>query len=274
MKKATARQGKPIPFYKLHGAGNDILVVQSKDLPKTPKASFFQRMAHRRLGIGCDQIMEVLSLKPLSAQVWNSDGSKAEMCANGGRVFLFLAALKGWISKGKTKEIPIKISGKAYKGVKMGKNFGLCLGEPKLFGCQEIAVLGATVAFENVSVGNPHAVIFLEEAKLPNYSLEKYGPLVETHSHFPDRTNVHFVRSYEKRGSKAYAEVEVWERGAGATLSCGSGAVAVAAVLQKRTGVNVIQVKMTDFLLDVKFQGKEAYLSGPSVLVAEGKYFR
>ena len=87
MQKGRARQGTR--FHKLHGAGNDLLVLTSSELPKANKAAFIRRIAHRQLGIGCDQIMEVLSKKPLAIQVWNQDGSKAEMCANGSRTFLF-----------------------------------------------------------------------------------------------------------------------------------------------------------------------------------------
>lgn len=276
MKKAPARQAKPVPFVKLHGAGNDILVVQSRDLPKRAKAAFLRRMAHRQLGIGCDQLIEVLSLRPLRVQVWNGDGTKAEMCANGSRVFLFLAARNGWLPPG--KEIPLEISGRPYVGFRRKDGFELCLGAPKLLGKGSVRLLGQSIPFQEVNVGNPHAVVLVGSGEgrwsLPeDYTLAAYGSRVEVHPRFPRKTNVEFVRRWRKLGRRISAEVDVWERGAGATLSCGSGAVAVAAVLREITGITLVSVRMTDFTLRIRFEGDKAYLSGPCALVAEGRYF-
>lgn len=274
MKKAASRQGKPIPFQKLHGAGNDILVVESKDLPRSGKPGLLRRMAHRQTGIGCDQIMEVISRKPLRIQVWNGDGTKAEMCGNGARALLFLAEKEGWIPKG-AREIPIEISGKPYRAGKNGKHFELGLGSPQVSEAQRLA-LGGGIPFFEVNVGNPHCVILTGKGgwKLPaDYSLKNYGPRIETHKRFPKKTNVEFVRSFVKKGRMVEAEVEVWERGAGATLSCGSGAVAVAAVLRKLMGAKSFRVKMTDYVLQIRFEGEGAFLSGPSALVAKGVFY-
>lgn len=274
MKKAPSRQGKPIPFHKLHGAGNDILVVEAKDLPKNGKASVMRRMAHRQTGIGCDQIMEVISRKPLKVQVWNGDGTKAEMCGNGARALLFLAEQEGWIRKG-SKEVPITISGKAYVAGKNGSHFELGLGAPVVSDLQRLTLEGE-VPFYEVNVGNPHCVIPVGEGGwlLPaDYSLKAYGSRLEIHERFPKKTNVEFIRSWVQKGNVVDASVDVWERGAGATLSCGSGAVAVAAVLRKLTGAKAFRIKMTDYELKVRFEGGQAFLSGPSVLVGAGKFF-
>lgn len=273
MKKASTRQGKPIPFHKLHGAGNDIIVLEAKDLPKTGKARKLREMAHRHTGIGCDQFVEVLSRKPLCVQIWNGDGTKAEMCANGFRVLLFFAAQEGWISRS-AKEIPVVVSGKLYLGFKTAQGYEVCLGEPKVEELQHLKLDGEKIPFHEVSVGNPHCVIFLgKEWSPPEFSLHTLGPKIEVHPHFPKKTNVEFIRSLELKGCQAKVRVDVWERGAGATLSCGSGAVAVAAVIQKLTGVARVNVWMTTFTLRIRFEGKRAFLSGPSALVAKGWYF-
>lgn len=276
MQKASPKQGTR--FYKLHGAGNDILVLYSEDMPKANKAAFVRRIAHRNLGIGCDQLMEILSLQPLTIQVWNQDGSTAEMCANGSRTFLFLAALQGWIPKA-AKKVPIRISGKRYEGRKASAgNYELCLGKAVIGKTEILRLDGKSIPFWPVRTGNPHAVIFLGDGpyswKAPaNFSYLEYGAKIEVHPHFPKKTNVEFVRGVQVNGKTAHVNVEAWERGAGPTLSCGSGAVAVAAVVRKLTGVELVSVKMTEFELQIRFEGDQAFLSGPCALVASGKTY-
>lgn len=278
MQKASRSQAKAVPFSKLHGAGNDILVVFRKDLPKTGKAAFLKKMGHRQFGVGCDQIVEVLSLKPLAIQIWNQDGTKAEMCANGTRVFLFLAAMEGWISPQAAK-IPLEISGAPYVGFRTKDGYELCLGAPRVEGFDRIELGSpASIPFHEVNVGNPHAVILCGDGRgqwpLPkDFDYKVYGPRLEIHPRFPRKTNVEFVRSWKVKGKRSDVFVEVWERGAGATFSCGSGAVAVAAVMRQLFGVNQIEIGMTEFKLQVRFEGDKAYLSGPCTLVAKGQYF-
>lgn len=276
MRKAAAKQGSR--FYKLHGAGNDILVVQSKHMPTRGKAEFVKNISHRQLGIGCDQLVEVSSTKPLECQIWNGNGTKSEMCANGTRVLLYLAAKLKWISPS-AKEVTLKVSGKKYEAQKIGKDgYELCLGEPEIGSMETLSVSGHQIPFWPVRTGNPHAVILTTEHKLAwtppaGFSYKVLGPHVETHARFPQKTNVEFIRSISQKGNKATALVEVWERGAGATMSCGSGAVAAASVVHGLTGAEVVEIRMTSFKLQVRFEGERAFLSGPSALVAEGMYF-
>ena len=276
MKKAPTKQVKPIPFYKLHGAGNDILVVEAKYLPKSGKAKKIQAMAQRQLGIGSDQVIEVLSRKPLKLQVWNQDGTKAEMCGNGVRALMHLASLEKWLG-GQPKEVPLVISGKPYKALKAAQGYEISLGEPTVAEKQLFNLNGEIIPFTEVSVGNPHAVIFFgqDDWEAPtDFYLRYYGPRIESHERFPKKTNVEFVRSWSKKGKVVEALVEVWERGAGATLSCGSGAVAVAAALRKRAPeAREFRVKMTDYELKIRFEGGKAFLSGPSALVAKGIFY-
>ncbi len=276
MRKAAAKQGTR--FYKLHGAGNDILVVHSKDMPTRSKAEFVKSISHRQLGIGCDQLVEVLCTKPLAIQIWNGNGTKSEMCANGTRVLLFLAARERWINR-KSDSISLKVSGKFYEAQRSGENgYELCLGEPEIGSMETLSVAGQQIPFWPVRTGNPHAVVLTTEHKLAwkvpaNFSYMELGPQIETHPRFPQKTNVEFIRSISLTGKKAVALVEVWERGAGATMSCGSGAVASAAVVSGLTGATRVEIRMTSFRLQVRFEGDRAFLSGPSALVAEGMYF-
>lgn len=241
------------------------------------KAEFLRRMAHRQLGIGADQLLEIQSRRPLSIQIWNQDGTTAEMCANGSRTFLFLAEHEGWIKK-REKRVPLVISGKFYEGLRAKKGFEICLGRPEIRSHESLPVHGELIPFFEVNVGNPHAVILCSGGEghwqpPRDFSFLDYGPLLESHKRFPKRTNVEFVRGIKVEKDVAVAEVEVWERGAGPTLSCGSGAVAVARVLRCELGTDRVRVKTNGFELEVRFEGDLAYLSGPSALVAKGTYF-
>lgn len=276
MQKDPTKQGKR--YVKLHGAGNDILVVFSKDMPRAGKGAFVKKIAHRQLGIGCDQLVEVEGLKPLSIQIWNTDGSRAEMCANGTRVFLHLGAKKKWFNPS-ASTVPLKVSGKNYVANKVGQHaYELCLGEPEIGNLERLSVGKDKIPFWPVRTGNPHAVILTTKHKLAwrapkGFDFRATGPQIERHKRFPQRTNVHFVRELVARGGKAKARVEVWERGAGATMSCGSGAVATAAVVRGLTGATDVEIRMTSFKLRVRFEGERAFLSGPSALVSEGVFF-
>jgi diaminopimelate epimerase len=283
MKKAPRRQAKGLSFYKLQGAGNDVIVFFRKNLRRSAAATpaFLKQMAHRQLGIGTDQFVEVLSLKPLSVQIWNGDGSKAEMCANGTRCFLFLAAAEGWIDS-KKKSLSIKVSGLDYSANRIAKGYELCLGSAEIGTREELAVGKSRIPFYPVSTGNPHCVIVCGSGKAEwappsDFSYVEFGPKIETASRFPKRTNVEFVRKIERKierkGAVCVASVEAWERGAGATLSCGSGAVAVAALLRSLGHGSKFIVKMTDFELQIRFEGDQGFLSGPCALVAKGDYY-
>lgn len=273
MQKARSKQGSR--FYKLHGAGNDLLVLGSRDMPAAGKAAFVRRIAHRQLGVGCDQVVEILSREPLAIQIWNRDGSKAEMCANGSRTFLFLAHHEGWVDR-KGLRVPLRVSDADYEGIQVSPgSYEFCLGAPEVGSPGRLRIGKGTIPFLPVRTGNPHAVVWMtgpSSWKAPSgFDFRSFGPRIETHPRFPRRTNVEFIRAWKRKGSKAEVRVEAWERGSGATLSCGSGAVAVAAAVRRRDkGIEEVSVAMTDFVLRVRFEGERAFLSGPCALVAEG----
>ena len=276
MQKGPRKQGNR--YVKLHGAGNDILVVFSRDMPRTGKSAFVKKIAHRQLGIGCDQLVEVESLKPLAIQIWNTDGSRAEMCANGTRVFLHLGSRNGWFNKN-AAQVPLKVSGKSYTANKVAPHaYELCLGVPEIGNLERLSLGKEKIPFWPVRTGNPHAVILTTKHKLAwkapkGFDFKTVGPRIEHHKRFPHRTNVHFIRDLKVNGKRAVALVQPWERGAGATMSCGSGAVASAAVVRGLTGATDVEIRMTSFRLRVRFEGEKAFLSGPSALVSEGIFF-
>lgn len=278
------KKSRSISFYKIHGTGNDCLVFHGRELPSylrratSAKKKWICDFSNRHHGLGSDQVLEILSLKPLAIQIWNCDGSKAEMCGNGSRAFASLALSEGWISA-KAKQVPIEISGKTYELRKLHVGFALGLGQPKLLEEHSLQLQQQKIPFTAVDVGNPHAVVFMTGPgawKAPkDFSLQSYGEKMERHPHFPHKTNVEFVRKIVHKGSVATVFVEVWERGAGATLSCGSGAVAVATAYQawSKKSAKRYDIVMNGYVLSVRFERGCAYLSGPSAIVAKGEYF-
>lgn len=281
MKNIPSKQGFALPFYKVHGAGNDMLVFRKCDLPLTgrKKVEYLRLFAHRQLGLGADQMLEIVSMKPLAIQIWNKDGSQAEMCANGARTFLYLAAQEKWIAA-KAPQVSLVVSGKSYTAYKEAEGYSFSLGVPQVLGSELCRIKGESIPFWRVSAGNPHAIVFLKGEKKfrpwkkKDFSYLQWGPLLENHKLFPERTNVEFVRNWKQKGAQVDVWVDTWERGAGPTLSCGSGAVAVAGALRALLGASLVRVYMTEFCLSVRFSEDErAWLSGPSAIVAKGHYF-
>ena len=277
MQKGAGRQGSR--FWKLHGAGNDLLVVESSDMPVRGKAAFVRAISHRQLGVGCDQLMEVTSRAPLAIQIWNGDGSKSEMCANGARTFLFFAARQKWIDP-EAQTVALKVSGKDYEGRRIGpESYEFSLGEPQVGPVETLQLGDESIPFRAVITGNPHAVIVASGPKgwkaPKGFDYKVTGPRIETHKRFPQKTNVEFLRQIQVKGKTAEVDVEVWERGAGATLSCGSGAVASAAVVKALyPQVILCKIRMTRFELRIRFEGAVAFISGPCALVASGTYWQ
>jgi diaminopimelate epimerase len=230
-----------LPFAKYQGIGNDFVVVDLRDAggpspspsPQTPEAA--RAMCDRRFGVGADGVLPILPPTRADAdvrmRVLNADGSEAEMCGNGIRcVAVHMAPLLG-------KDI-IRVDTLA--GLQVctvaGDDVSVDMGRPVYdTGALErpLAIAGANVRLTSVSMGNPHAVAFVDEGGAPLRALaERVGPPIETHAWFPAKTNVEFARVVSPRE----LELVVWERGCGITLACGTGACAtvVAACLTGR----------------------------------------
>ncbi len=266
-----------LPFFKVVGAGNDCLVAFGEHLSRIgdDTAKIVQSICDRHNGVGADQFFEVLSTSPLAVQVWNCDGSKAEMCANGTRSFLLLAREQAWVDA-TAQELSILVSGKAYSACWASTGYELCLGSPQVAPAAEVMIRERKIPYLPVNVGNPHAVVYVHESGWIDpsvFQFKEWGSLLETHPQFPMRTNVEFIRSMKVQGDHAEVKIEVWERGAGATLSCGTGAVAVAAAISaENKSLKRFSVIMNGNVLNVRLEGGKAFLSGPSRTIAEGNY--
>lgn len=256
----------------MQGIGNDFILIDSRkqtvDSGKLEK--FALEMCDRNCGIGADGLIIVWPSQTAHyrMQIINSDGSEPEMCGNGIRCFA-----KYVYETDKLKEEVISVETKAgiivpavilENGIVVSVEVDM--GIPKDDG--EIKLQGFD--FKKISMGNPHAVAFVDH--YDNFALAEIGPIIELDSHFPNRTNVEFARVINDHE----IELKVWERGAGETLACGTGACAVvaAAIILKKTGRKVL-VRLPGGNLEIEWQESDGHIimRGPAETVFQGVYF-
>ncbi len=268
-----------LPFTKMHGLGNDFIVINNfkGDLPDL--SSKAQKLCDRRFGIGCDQLLVIRpsEVADVRMQIFNADGSEVEMCGNGIRCFAQYVRKHKIVNQ---DAMTVETLGGIMKPVIKGDLVEVDMGEPILKApkipvnlegmviAKHVEVNGATHAITCVSMGNPHCVMFVEEVeKAPVTSL---GPVLENHSLFPKRINVEFAQVVDKHTVK----LRVWERGSGETLACGTGAcgTTVAAVLNGLTNRKV-NVQLPGGTLEITWSEKDnhVYMTGPGVTVFEGE---
>lgn len=267
-------------FTKMHGAGNDFVVIDERrqKIPNPTKTT--KQIADRRFGIGADQILVVGPSRKadFSMKIYNSDGGEVEMCGNGLRCLAKFVRDKKMTSK---NEISVETPSGVQQAKILGKNqVRIDMGPPILKGNEipvklsgrvinrPIRANGKEIRGTCVSMGNPHCVIFVDDPK--TYPVETYGPLLEKNRIFPNKTNVEFVKVH----SPKLIEMRVWERGAGETLACGSGACAavVACVLNNQTERKVkVQLLGGDLEIEWNRQDDHVYMTGPAETVFEGE---
>ena len=272
-----------IPFAKMHGAGNDLVVIDCLAGDPVDDWEAFARFAlDRHLGVGGDQLLLVQPSEAadFTMGIRNPDGSTAEMCANGIRAFLKYLRDRGLTDRDEVRvetlagivtprwlgndEVEIEMTAPVLEPARIPTT----LGSDGPLVDVPIEVEGERLAATAVSMGNPHCVLFVDDPE--RVDLARLGPALENHPAFPQRTNVEFVtvRS-EKR-----LEQRTWERGTGETLACGSGAcaAAVAAVLSDRAGRDV-EILLRGGTLRVRWPEDDGpvWLSGPAAWVFDGE---
>ena len=245
-------------FVKMEGLGNDFVVIEG---PHTPTWNEVAEWCDRRRGVGADGLLVVTPLdrSTVSMDYWNADGSPAEMCGNGLRCAARYAAAHGMVD-GSAFTVATAVGPRQ---VEVGERTVRAQLGP-------VTVTGNTVdlagyRLDPMSVGNPHAVAFVDDCYA--VPVAAAGALVEGDPAFPLRTNVEFATVT----SPDRIELRVWERGAGETLACGSGAAATVAAAFRRglTGPKVTVV-LPGGLLDVEIIDDEAWIDGPAVEVFSG----
>lgn len=280
-----------LKFTKMHGAGNDFIVIDAihQSIAFTPKQ--WQALADRRFGIGADQILVVeRSSNPacdFRYRIYNNDGGEVEQCGNGARAFVQFVTEKGLTTRERiTVETMAGII--ALRRAADGK-ITVDMGAPVLDVAQvpftsagltsqadgrdtlwplELGVPGGAVFVSVVSMGNPHAVQVVADADLA--PVELTGPLIEHHPRFPNRVNAGFMQVIDRH----HIKLRVHERGAGETLACGTGScAAVVAGIWRGLLDSPVQVSARGGELSIAWrgEGESVWLSGPAVTVFEGE---
>lgn len=276
-----------IKFTKMHGAGNDYIYIEDLNNSIKNPSKLAVEMSDRHFGIGSDGL--ILILKSGSAdfrmRMFNSDGSESEMCGNGIRCFAKYVYDHRLTSKdildietgGGIKNLHLRVKNGMVEAVKVDMGEPVLqreripmLGEPGMVISEDLHLPdGVTFTITSLSMGNPHVVIFVEDAG--NFPVSKYGPIIENCELFPNRTNVEFVQIVNSR------EViqRTWERGAGETMACGTGAsaVTVAGVLTKQTGRKItVHLSGGDLKTEWDEKSNHVFLTGPAVEVFKGEW--
>jgi diaminopimelate epimerase len=256
-------------FLKMHGLGNDFAIFDARETPLEMDPDRARALADRRTGIGCDQLilLEPSDVADVRMRIWNSDGGEVGACGNASRC---VALLLG----GETR---IETAGGILAASANGAAATVDMGEPR-FAWDEIPLAypmdtaAMPVGWEElrepfaVNVGNPHIVFFVEDAR--GVDLEALGPAIERDPLFPERVNVN-VASIEE----GTIRLRVWERGAGLTRACGTGACATAvAAISRRLAASPVQVRLPGGTLAVEWApGGTIRMSGPAARVFEGE---
>lgn len=257
----------------MHGIGNSYVLFEDVDRKlERHYAKLAHALSDKSFGIGSDGILVVNKGK--RAKYWmrviNPDGSEAEMCGNGIRMFARYLYDKKLIGREADIEVGGSRGGRIVRPrINKDDTVTVDMGTGKILGKAVLGIDGTHVSGVKVSVGNPHFVIFTETEKEAKENAKRYGSVIENHGEFPRRTNVEFV--YVK--SKDVIIVHVWERGAGPTLACGTGASAAtfAAFKGKKTN-NTVRVKLTGGTLGIDIKPDDSiHMTGPAEYIFTGE---
>ena len=275
-------------FVKMHGTGNDFVLLEAQgDEGDWPRLA--QAMCDRHFGVGADGLILVLpsGRADVRMRMFNPDGSEAETCGNGLRCIVKYA-VEGGLARPRGGRIDVEtlagvLAAEAFGDGRTVERVRVSMGAPR-FAPADIPVLveaeppivglplevaGHALRLTCLSMGNPHAVHFLD-GPVAAFLLEEVGPLVERDALFPQRVNFEVARVL----ASDRIEARVWERGAGATLACGSGAAAtvVAARLQGLVG-ELVDIALPGGTLAIEWEGRgEVYLTGPAERVFAGEW--
>jgi diaminopimelate epimerase len=276
-----------LPFTKMHGAGNDFVVLDGIRDALPPVAPLAQRLLDRNFGIGGDQLLVVRESRAADfrMEIFNPDGSQVEMCANGIRAFYKYVRDHGHTT---ADEIGVETLSGVVRPRWAGENrVTVDMGRPILEPAKIPTTLvsgdgpvidvplvvdgleGAPLIVSAASMGNPHVVVPVDDPE--SFPVERIGPMIEHHPAFPNRVNVEFVAP----DGRARIRQRTWERGAGETLACGSGACAVAVVSMLRGVVDRrVAIELRGGILEITWADDDAHvmMTGPAEEVFHGHF--
>ena len=280
-----------VKFFKMHGLGNDFIMIEDLEKKLEDPQKLAVTLCDRHFGIGADGIILIqktdLTDADFKMRIFNPDGSEAEMCGNGIRCFAHYLHIKNLTEKKKLKietlagiikpEIIDYGAHESTVKVNMGKprytldslnvNKELINDKREHLWEYPIIIEGTEYKLNGVSMGNPHVVIYVDD--LDDIELNKLGPTIENNPLFNKGTNVEFVKIINKKE----LDVKVWERGAGITLACGTGACATAAVsIEQERVSNNVKINLPGGPLEIsKNENNEMMMTGPSTFVFKGE---
>jgi diaminopimelate epimerase len=268
-------------FTKMHGLGNDFVVVDCRGRDADDWPALSRRLAHRRYGVGCDQVLLLYSsdVADFRMDIYNADGGRVEMCGNGIRCIAEYLRRRELSS---ADEIRVETLAGVMIPRFRGGRIEVDMGEPVLEGREipadadgpirefPLPVGQGSMKVTCVSMGNPHAVVFVDDAE--SYPVQEIGSELEAHPFFPRRVNVEFVQVL----SRNQLRMRVWERGTGVTMACGTGASA-ALVASHWTGRTEREgeVVLDGGPLEVRWEKgtSHVFITGPAVTVFDGEFY-
>ena len=275
-----------IKFTKMEGLGNDYVYIDAISQQIDNRNTLAKKMSDRHFGIGSDGIILICpsSVADFKMQMFNQDGSEAQMCGNGIRCVGKFVYDKGLTSKTELdietlagiKKLNLNVSNGEVQSVKVDMGEPILDFEkiPLLYAPNEEGYINVTenkrdFKFKCVSMGNPHAVTIIDNTD--EFDVKRFGPGLEANAVFPEKANIEFVQIIDENTIK----MRVWERGAGETLACGTGACAsvVACNLLGKTSKNV-DVKLLGGTLKIEWDNKtnHVFMTGPAKTVFEGTW--
>jgi diaminopimelate epimerase len=268
-----------LKFTKMHGAGNDFMVIDAINQTVLLSEQQIQMLAHRQFGVGFDQLLlvETSTIADFKYRIFNADGSEVSQCGNGARCFVRFVAEQGLSNK---REIRVEtasgiITPKLEENGLVTVNMGAPKFEPNAIpfiadstaSCYSLIVSNHSVEISVVSMGNPHAVQIVEDVE--NAPVVSLGRKIELHPRFPERVNAGFMQIMNAH----HIKLRVFERGSGETLACGTGAcAAVVAGIQLGQLTSPVTVSARGGDLQITWQGSDApvMMTGPAVTVFTG----
>lgn len=277
-------------FTKMHGCGNDYIYINgfTEKIAQEEKPELVRKISDRHFGIGGDGAIFINPAKEadFEMEMYNADGSRAEMCGNGIRCVAKYVYDKGLtdktkisiVSYGQVKYLELFLKEGKVDTVKVNMGApGLRPEEiPVLMDTSQEKVVDEPILVEGqeykitcVSMGNPHAVVFVDDVE--HLAIEKIGPYFENHERFPKRTNTEFVKVLDR----SHVQMRVWERGTGETLACGTGccATVTACILNGLTD-ETVTVKVLGGEIEITWdrEANLVYMTGPAETVFDGEY--
>jgi diaminopimelate epimerase len=270
-------------FTKMHGLGNDFAIVDARRAPLALDAAAIRRFGDRHFGVGFDQLLAIEAAHATGCafayRIWNADGMPARQCGNGVRCIVAWLAREGALAPGTLQlESP---AGRVAADLLEDGRVRAGMGEPRFApdaiplraGTQAdaytIDVAGRAVSVGAVSLGNPHALLEVDDIAAAPVAV--LGPQIEHADAFPERCNVGFAQVLARDA----IALRVWERGVGETLACGSGACAAVAVLRRRGKLDAdVRVALPGGSLQIHWQGAghPLQMTGPAAFVFEGEW--